>query len=331
MPVVATMIHAVLQIVTVALGSPLGREVAPRELAADFATWLSGRAGLDPGYTRIMIACGAGAGLAAVYNVPLGGTLFTLEVLLGTFEVSALIPALTTSVIATAVAWIGLGNSCQYLVPPLSISVSLTTWSILTGPAFGLAAYLFVQATKTARARSPKDWHLLVWCAVVFPVIGLLAFRFPQLLGNGKGLAQAGFENDIGLKLALTLLSLRIAVIAGALRAGAAGGLLTPGLSIGGLLGIVLGSLWNHVWPAESLAAFAIVGSAAFLACSMKMPLTAIVLTFEFTRVGHDFLVPISLAVAGAFTVFQRALSARALTAKRPVGSPQAVAVAALD
>jgi H+/Cl- antiporter ClcA len=88
MPFVATMIHAVLQIVTVALGSPLGREVAPRELAADFATWLSGRAGLDPGYTRIMIACGAGAGLAAVYNVPLGGTLFTLEVLLGTLELS---------------------------------------------------------------------------------------------------------------------------------------------------------------------------------------------------------------------------------------------------
>jgi H+/Cl- antiporter ClcA len=191
MPFLATMIHAVLQIVTVALGSPLGRVVAPRELAADFATWLSARAGLDPRYTRIMIACGAGAGLAAVYNVPLGGTLFTLEVLLGTFEVSALMPALTTSVIATAVAWIGLGNSPQYLVPPLAISASLTTWSIVIAPAFGLAAYLFVQATKTARANAPKDWRLLAWCAVVFPMIGLLPFRFPQLLGNGKGLAQA--------------------------------------------------------------------------------------------------------------------------------------------
>ncbi|MBV8177162.1 MAG: chloride channel protein [Verrucomicrobia bacterium] len=335
MPFLATMIHAVLQIVTVALGSPLGREVAPRELAADFATWLSARAGLDPRYTRIMIACGAGAGLAAVYDVPLGGTLFTLEVLLATFEVSALIPALTTSVIATAVAWIGLGNSPQYLVPPLAISASLTTWSIVIAPAFGLAAYLFVQATKTARANAPKDWRLLAWCAVVFPMIGLLAFRFPQLLGNGKGLAQAGFENDIGLKLAATLLLLRLAVIAGALRAGAAGGLLTPGLSIGGLLGIVLGSLWNYAWPTGSLAPFAIVGGAAFLACSMKMPLTAIVLTLEFTRVGHDFLVPISLAVAGSFTVFhlctQRTLFVRAVTVKRAEVSVHAVPVEALD
>lgn len=108
MPFLATVIHDVLQIVTVALGSPLGREVAPRELSAVLATWLSERARLTPQDRRIMIACGAGAGLAAIYNVPLGGALFTLEVLLGTFRLSALIPALATSVIATAVAWFGL-------------------------------------------------------------------------------------------------------------------------------------------------------------------------------------------------------------------------------
>jgi len=112
-----------------------------------------------------------------------------------------------------------------------------------------------------ARAHAPKNWRLAIWCAVVFPSIGLLAIRFPQLLGNGKGLAQAGFENDIGLALAATLLLLRLLVIIGALRAGAAGGLLTPGLSTGGLLGIILGSFWNHAWPGGSLGAFAIVGA----------------------------------------------------------------------
>src|SRR4029077_20218417 len=73
MPFWATLIHAILQIVTVGLGSPLGREVAPRELGAALATKLAARANLTPKCTRIMIACGAGAGLAAVYNVPLGG------------------------------------------------------------------------------------------------------------------------------------------------------------------------------------------------------------------------------------------------------------------
>ena len=304
MPFFSTLIHDLLQIVTVGLGSPLGREVAPRELGAACATRLSERAGLTPEFTRIMIACGAGAGLAAVYNVPLGGTLFTLEVLLGTFAFSALVPALATSMIATAVAWIGLGTAPQYLVPQLAVSGSLFTWSIIAGPIFGVAAYWFVQATKRARTHSVQLWHRIAWSAVVFPTIGVLAIRFPQLLGNGKGVAQAGFESDLGLALAATLLLLRFFVIVGALRAGAAGGLLTPGLSIGGLLGIILGSAWNYAWPAGPLGAFAVVGSAAFLASSMKMPLTAIVLLLEFTRVSDSFLVPISLAVAGSASTF---------------------------
>ena len=304
MPFLATVIHALLQSVTVGLGSPLGREVAPRELSAVMAIWCSAKARLNPEDTRIIIACGAGAGLAAVYNAPLGGTLFALEVLLGTFQFSAVIPALATSAIATAVAWLGLGNTPQYVVPSLAVSASLVAWSIVVGPVFGLAASVFVRATGAARVDAHKDWRLPVLCAAVFPAIGVLAFAFPQLLGNGNGLAQAGFEDGITLGLAALLLLLRLVVIIGALWAGAAGGLLTPGLSTGGLLGIVLGTLWQHAWPGGSLAGFALVGSAAFLASSMKMPLTAIVLTLELTRVGHDFLIPISLAVAGSFIVF---------------------------
>jgi H+/Cl- antiporter ClcA len=139
---------------------------------------------------------------------------------------------------------------------------------------------------------------------VVFPVIGLLAIPFPQLLGNGKGLVQEGFDSNIGLTLAMVLLLLRVLVTLGALRAGAEGGLLTPGLSIGTALGIILGVFWNYAWPGVPLGAFAIVGSAAFLASSMKMPLTAVVLIIEFTRVGHDFLIPILFGVVGSVSVF---------------------------
>jgi H+/Cl- antiporter ClcA len=99
-------------------------------------------------------------------------------------------------------------------------------------------------------------------------------------------------------------LLLRVLVTLGALRAGAEGGLLTPGLSIGALLGIILGGFWNYAWPGLPLGAFAIVGSAAFLASSMKMPLTAVVLIMEFTRIGHDFLVPMLFGVIGSVSVF---------------------------
>jgi H+/Cl- antiporter ClcA len=139
---------------------------------------------------------------------------------------------------------------------------------------------------------------------VVFPVIGLLSIPFPQLLGNGKGVAQEVFDSNIGLTLAVVLLLLRVLVTLGALRAGAEGGLLTPGLSIGALLGIILGGFWNYAWPGVPLGAFAIVGSAAFLASSMKMPLTAVVLITEFTRVGHDFLIPMLFGVIGSVSVF---------------------------
>jgi H+/Cl- antiporter ClcA len=209
------------------------------------------------------------------------------------------VAALAACLIATLVAWLGLGNGLQYSVPPHATSPSIIVWSLLVGPVIGAAAYLFVRVTEAARARAPRDWHLAVWCILVFPIIGLLAIPFPQLLGNGKELAQAGFDSEVGLALAATLLLFRVVVLVASLRAGAEGGLLTPGLSIGALLGIILGSFWNHVWPTAFLADFAIVGGAAFLASSMKMPLTAIVLTGD-----QKFLIPLSLAVAGSVSIF---------------------------
>jgi H+/Cl- antiporter ClcA len=298
MPFLPTMAHVLLQVVTVALGSPLGREVAPREMGALLATWLSSRAGLAAEERRILIACGAGAGLAAIYNVPLGGAVFILEVLLGSFTPRAVVPALVTSVIATMVAWIGLGDVPQYLVPPLEISPSLVAWSIVAGPVFGVAAYGFRALTRAATAQTPRGWHRVPWSLAVFFGVGLLAALFPQLPGNGKGPSQLGFDGDLGVKLAVSLLALKVLAITASLRAGAAGGVLTPSLTVGALFATVLGGTWNLVFPSVPTAAFAIVGAAGFLASSMNMPLTAIALIIEFTRVGQDFWVPICLAVA---------------------------------
>lgn len=305
MPFVSTTIHALLQIVTVALGSPLGREVAPREIGSLLAGRLAHAAGLTPDDCRLMVACGAGAGLAAVYNVPLGGAIFVLEVLLGTFELRALVVAVVTSAIAAAVAWIGLGNEHQYTVPAFALSAPLVAWSIVCGPLFGFAAYGFVRLTTRARANAPKDWRLPVLALVNFAVIGVLAMRFPQLLGNGKGPASLGFDGTLTFGLAATLLVLKVLIEAGSLRAGAEGGLLTPGLANGALLGIVFGGLWSLVWPGASIGGCALIGATAFLAASMQMPITAVVLLLEFTRANHDSLVPMLLAVAGSLVAYR--------------------------
>jgi H+/Cl- antiporter ClcA len=338
MPVVSTVVHALLQIITVALGSPLGREVAPREIGSVWAGWLSHRAGLSVAESRIMVACGAGAGLAAVYNVPLGGAVFVLEVLLGTFGWPALVPAVATSAIAAVVAWIGLGNEHQYQVQQLVLGTPLVVWSALCGPLFGVAAWGFVQITTRARANAPKDWRLPVLALLNFAIIGGLAVYFPQLLGNGKGPASLSFNSELTIALAALLLVLKVAITAGSLRAGAEGGLLTPGLAIGALLAIVLGGVWNLIWPGTSTGAFAIVGAAAFLAASMQMPLTAVVLILEFTRVSHDFLIPVLLAVAGSVSTFRLLASGKLVFWRNPVESaipvkvgPAAIAESAGD
>lgn len=307
MPLVSTVAHALLQIVTVALGSPLGREVAPREIGSLIAGRLAHRAGLSNDDCRLLVACGAGAGLAAVYNVPLGGAVFVLEVLLGTFAPRALVAALVTSTVAAVVAWSGLGNEQQYVVPTLMPSGALMAWAAVCGPLFGLAALGFVRLTGSARANAPRGKRLIVLSALNFAAIGLLVVAFPQLAGNGKGAAALSFNGDLTVALAGTLLVLKVVIEAASLRAGAEGGLLTPGLTNGALLAVVLAGAWSHLFGSVPLGACALIGAGAFLAASMQMPLTAIVLIVEFTHVSQNALFPLLLAVAGSVLTFKSA------------------------
>ena len=303
MPIPTTIAHIVLQIITIALGSPLGREVAPREAGTLIAGWLSSRAKLNLRDTQIMLACGAGAGLAAVYNVPLGGAMFTLEVLLFTFHWSALIPALATSGIAAVVAWIGLGNDSQYHVPSYSINSSMLIWSIVVSPIFGFAGYWFKRIANAARNNVHYNWQQPVLCLFNFIIIGILAIYFPALLGNGKSTAQLQFDDSSSIIVTTALLLLHTLIIWSSLRAGARGGLLTPSLANGALLAVLLGALWNVVWPGTPLGAFAIIGATAFLASTQKMPFTSIILIFEFTRINVNFIFPILFAVTGSIGI----------------------------
>jgi len=303
MPGTATTAHALLQIITVALGSPLGREVAPREIGSLWSGWLARVAGLDAAQSRLMVACGAGAGLAAVYNVPLGGAIFVLEVLLGTFAVRALIPAVLTSVLGAVVARIGLGDEAQYAVPTFAVDTNLVIWSVIAGPIFGACAHCFVVWTTKARQHAPKDWQIMPLCLANFVIIGVLSIAYPQILGNGKGPAALSFDGHITLLLAATLLAIKLLITVSTLRAGAEGGLMTPGIATGALIAIILGALWSMVFPGVALGAFALVGGAAFLASSMKMPVSALVLVSEFTGVKQDFLVPMLFAIVGSVLV----------------------------
>ena len=301
MPAGTTTIHALLQIVTVALGSPLGREVAPREMGALGAGMVARKLGLLADETRTLVACGAGAGLAAVYNVPLAGALFSLEVMLLSFSWEKTLAAMITSAIAAWTATLGLGEESQYHFTSDILPHSFLWWAIIAGPILGAGAWLFRKATSTARLGVRSNWQMPVFCLLAFSLLAVLSLYFPQLPGNGKGPMQLALSDELGFPGAAMLLALKMVVILAVLRGGAEGGLLTPGLAVGGMTSLLLCMLWQQLLPGGDCASFALVGAAAFLAASMQMPLTAVALVMEFTHMDHSYLAPTLLCAAGAF------------------------------
>ncbi|CAH3548339.1 chloride transporter%2C chloride channel (ClC) family protein [Klebsiella oxytoca] len=301
MPAGTTTIHALLQIVTVALGSPLGREVAPREMGALGAGMVARKLGLLEDESRTLIACGAGAGLAAVYNVPLAGALFSLEVMLLSFSWEKTLAAIITSAIAAWTATLGLGDESQYHFTSDILPHSFLWWAIISGPILGAGAWLFRKATSTARSHVQSNWQMPVFCLLAFSLLAALSLYFPQLPGNGKGPMQLALSDELGFPGAAMLLVLKMVVILAVLRGGAEGGLLTPGLAVGGLASLLLCMLWQQLLPGGDYGSFALVGAAAFLAASMQMPITAVALVMEFTHMDHSYLAPTLLCAAGAF------------------------------
>lgn len=303
MPGLATALNAVLQMVVVGLGGSVGREGAPRELAALFSGWLSDVVGLTARERRVMVACGAGAGLAAVYSVPFGGALFAIEVLLAEVSLATVIPAFVASGVATLVASPVVPSGPWYVVPNYSVSWGIVVWSVIAGPLVGLAASGFTWLVRAGERHRPGGWRVLVAMPLVFASVGLLAVFTPTVVGNGRALGQTAFDGTLSIALIALVTMIKAYATTSSLWVGTAGGTLTPSIAIGAGLGAAFGGLWIVLWPGEPVGAFALIGAAAFLASTMRAPLTGLVLVIEFSHSGTGLLVPLVLAVSGAVAV----------------------------
>ncbi|HEV3186945.1 MAG TPA: chloride channel protein, partial [Acidimicrobiales bacterium] len=265
--------------VVIGLGASIGREAAPKLMGGASGSVLARWFHLTPAQKRLLVACGGGAGFAAVYNVPLGGALFTAEALYGSFALPVVFPALATSLIATIVAWIYLPSGATYPdIPTYRFSATLMVWSLLAGVIIGLLAVGYVRLIGWVSFHRARGAHILWVMPLAFVVVGLIGLWYPQLFGNGKGMARSAFLGLGGVGLLFALFALKPLVTALTLGSGAAGGLFTPFLATGAALGGFLGTLWTHLWPGSPLGAFAIVGAAAMIAATMQAPLAGLVL-----------------------------------------------------
>jgi len=300
---------AVISEVAIGAGASLGREAAPKLLGAASGSLLAGWAQLDPGQRRRLVACGAGAGVGAVYNVPLGGALITAELLMGQLTLPVLLPALLCSVLATVVSWVYLPTSVTYPgLPTLSLHAPQVLYAALTGPLVGLLAVMLVRLIGWVSHHQLRDRWVLIGPLLAFGALGLLALRYPLLLGNGKDLTRGAFLGTTSRDLLVLagLATLQPVVTAPCLGSGASGGLLTPVLSTGAALGLLLGLEWEHVWPGGPVVAYSVITGAALLGATTQAPLTALVLVLELTGNTGPLIAPMVLATGLATLVVRQ-------------------------
>ncbi len=311
-----TTLEAFISIVLVGMGAAVGREAALKDVGAVVAERLSAWTGLSPAQRRLLVAAGAGAGMAAAYNVPLGGALFAAEVLLGSLSVANLLATVTTSSVAVWVSWLLLPNAPTFSVPALTISRGLLMWAVLAGPLLGIASALYVQVIAWAENGPPKGWLIVAAPMLVFAGLGVASVWFPEILGNGKNVVQEAFSSRLGTGLICWLLVLRPLATALCLKAGTPGGLFTPTMTFGALLGGLLGQGWSYVAPGTAKDSYAILGAGAMLASASQGPVSSIVFMLELTNHTDSLIVPLLLAVVGA-TAVGRLLEARSIYSVR--------------
>lgn len=290
--------------IVIGMGVSLGREAAPKTMGGLSGGLLGRWFGLSGAQQRLLIACGGGAGLAAVYNVPLGGAFFTAEILLGSVSVATMLPALACCGIATVTAWVYLPNRATYLgVPGYHVSAALLVWALLAGPVIGLGAAAYIRGIGWLSHHRITGTASLFAPLIAFGALGLVGIAYPQLFGNGKDMAHDVFLGGGTLGFLLILAVLKPVVTALCLASGASGGLFTPVMSTGAVLGGGLGLLWTHLWPGTPVGAYAMVGAAAMIGCAMQAPITGLALVLELTHSGFGLMTPMIVATVLATAV----------------------------
>ena len=294
-------------IVTISTGGSLGREGAMAMLASAVGSHLGRQFKLSTQQLRLLVCAAAAAALAAVYNAPIGGSLFALEILMGSFAVEILGPVVVASVISTLVYRSCMGNLPRFEVPRYEF---VSSWELgfylILGLLAGLVSFLFVRALFGSQDLFEK-LPVPRWLkpAIGMVLVGCIGVFWPHVFGNGFEATNLTLREQLPFKLLAVLLLVKVLASALTFGAGGAGGLFTPSLMVGGLLGGVFGYGVHALFPQISAGsgAYALVGMGGVLAGMTHAPLMAIMMVFEQTNSYQTVLPLMFVCVVSHFTV----------------------------
>jgi CIC family chloride channel protein len=302
-------------IVTIATGGSLGREGAMALLASAIGSSAGRRLRLSSQQLRVLVCAAAAAALAAVYNAPIGGSLFALEILMGNFALEVLGPVVVVSVISTLVFRSCTGNLPRFEVPHYEL---VSAWEFLPylvlGLLAGMVSLLFVRALFGSQDVFEKlpmpNW---LKPALGMLLVGAIGVWWPHVYGNGFETVNLTLREQLPVALLLALVPIKIIASSLSFGSGCAGGLFTPSLMLGALLGGAYGYGVHALVPhlTAEHGAYALVGMGGVLAGITHAPLTAIMMIFEQTN-SYQIVLPLMfVCIVSHFTV--RALKGRSL------------------
>jgi chloride channel protein, CIC family len=308
---------------TIASGGSIGREGPLVQLSAMVAS-LAGR--LQRWTTprlRLLVACGAAAGIASAYNAPISGAMFVAEIVLGSMAMEIFGPLVFASVIATLTVRGFLGPGPLYEIPLFQLNGN---WEIVPYVLLGLAAGLLAPwFIRLLRASEKWAGHVsapvyVKMCVGGF-IVGALAVFYPQVCGNGYSVVNEILRGQWLWQTLAVILLFKVLATAATFGSGAVGGVFTPTLFIGASLGFLFGTATQYLTGAPTVnpSAFALVGMGAFLAAATHAPIMAIIMIFELT-LDYQIILPLMLAcVVGYYTshkIEKRSIYAEALKRK---------------
>jgi CIC family chloride channel protein len=295
-------IKTVASILTIGTGGSAGREGPIAQIGAGFGSFLAVKLRLSDWERRMLILAGAAGGVGAIFQAPLGGALFAVEVLYAStaIEFSAIVPCVVSSVVAYSVFTGIFGPHVVFSPPPgvtfggaveLPFYLVFAVLCALVG-FFYVTCFYGMRDHFFRRLRIPNH----VKPAVGGLLLGCVALAFPEIMAGGYGWIQQAIDGELPLRLMAMLVVAKILATSLTISSGGSGGVFAPSLFIGAMLGGSFGLLCHQFFPslAPDPKAFVLVGMGGFFAGVAKVPLTALIMTSEMSG-SYNLLVPLML------------------------------------